>query len=97
MAKLFKTSGEIVDIAPENAKKRFSLEELYQHIGCSLIDAQCMENKDKEELWFIADDEGLLRNEPELNRKATAFVRAFSGFNWTLFGNVVICNGNEFK
>lgn len=96
MAKLYKTNGEVVEITPKNKRKGFSLQECYDHIGCDLIDAQCISN-DGDETWFVADDEGLLKDKPILNIKATAEARRLSGRAWTLFGNVIICSGKEFK
>lgn len=78
MAKLYKTNGEVVEITPKNKRKGFTLQECYDHIGCDLIDAQCISN-DGDETWFVADDEGLLKDKPILNVKVTAEARRLSG------------------
>ena len=96
MAKLYKTNGEVVEITPKNKRDGFSLQECYNHIGCDLIDAHRISDTG-DGTWFIADDEGLLKNNPVLNVKATVEVRRLSGRAWELFGNVIICSGKEFK
>ena len=96
MAKLYKTNGEVVEITPKNKRNGFTLQECYDYIGCDLIDAYCLD-EDGDGTWFVADDEGLLKNDPILNVKATAEASRLSGLDWELYGNVIICSGKEFK
>lgn len=98
MGKLYKIDGTITEITPKDPKRGFTLEECYGYIGCSLIDAKCLgEDENGVETWFICDDEGLLKDSPIYNLRATKRARDISGLKWKLFGNVIICSGEEFK
>lgn len=98
MGKLYKIDGTVTEITPKDPKRGFTLEECYDLIKCSLIDAKCLgEDENGVETWFICDDEGLLKDAPIYNLRATKRARDISGLKWKLFGNVIICSGEEFK
>lgn len=98
MGKLYKIDGTVTEITPKDPKRGFTLEECYGYIRCNLIDAKCLgEDENGVETWFICDDEGLLKDSPIYNLRATKRARDISGLKWKLFGNVIICSGEEFK
>ena len=96
MAKLYKTNGGIITVTPKDKKNGFSLEECYNLIDCSTITAHRLSTQGKG-LWFVADDEALLKERPEFNIKATAKAREISKLNYNLFGNVLFCDDKEFQ
>lgn len=86
MGKLYKIDGTVTEITPKDPKRGFTLEECYKYIRCSLIDAKCLgEDENGVETWFI------------YNLRATKRARDISGLKWKLFGNIIICSGEEFK
>ena len=93
MAKLYKTDGSIVDIEPKDKRKGFQLQELYDAIGCDIVEAIRF-SKDE---YFICDEEGLLKPNPIRNNKANDYITSVCGNNWDIHGNVVICKTKEFK
>lgn len=93
MAKLYKLNGEVLDIEPKNPKKGFQLQELYDLIGCDLI--QPIEFS-KEEM-FICDEEGWLKPDAQRNEKVNEYITNICGDDWDVAGNVVICKINELK
>jgi hypothetical protein len=92
MAKLYKCDGTVKDVEPKNKKDGFGLQELYNLIGCRLVELVYLPNDE----IIIVDEEGLINNS-ELNIKITQIARQKSGYQYTLFGNAVLCKSEEFK
>ena len=93
MAKLYKCDGTVKDVEPKNKKDGFGLQELYDLIGCDLV--ECV-NFSAEEI-AICDEEGWLKPNPKRNEKANDYIIGVSGDDWDICGNVVICKTEEFK
>lgn len=93
MAKLYKCDGTVKDVEPKNKKDGFGLQELYDLIGCDLV--ECV-NFSVEEI-AICDKEGWLKPNPQRNEKANDYITGVSGYDWDICGNVVICKTEEFK
>ena len=92
MAKLVKTTGEVIEITPEN-KSDFSLKELQ-----ALVDGYIEIYRTKEKV-FVWNENGLNKRLPE-NETATVMLYAeLDGFKpvQMLVGDVLICNNNELK
>jgi hypothetical protein len=92
MAKLYKCDGTVKDVEPKNKKDGFGLQELYNLIGCRLVELVYLPNDE----IIIVDEEGLV-NDSELNFKITQIARQKSGYQYTLFGNAILCKSEEFK
>ncbi len=92
MAKLYKCDGTVKDVEPKNKKDGFGLQELYNLIGCRLVELVYLPNDE----IIIVDEEGLV-NDSELNVKITQIARQKSGYQYTLFGNAILCKSEEFK
>ena len=93
MAKLYKCDGTVKDVEPKNKKDGFGLQELYDLIGCDLVEYV---NFSAEEI-AICDEEGWLKPNPQRNEKANDYITGVSGDDWDICGNVVICKTEEFK
>ena len=93
MAKLYKCDGTVKDVEPKNKKDGFGLQELYDLIGCDLV--ECV-NFSADEI-AICDEEGWLKPNPQRNEKANDYIIGVSGDDWDICGNVVICKTEEFK
>lgn len=91
MAKLYKTSGEIVEVSPKNGKD-FSLEELQEFVD-GYIEIVWL---DKERSMVI-NEEGKLKHLP-YNKKATEeYNSSYKGRNDYIVGNALICKSNQLK
>lgn len=89
-AELFKTNGDVVEIQPKNGGD-FTLDELYEHIGCRSIDILRLDTK----RLMVLDDEGKLA-EKEVNSNAT-MIADVSGVIplWDcIVGDVIICDND---
>lgn len=93
MAKLYKCDGTVKDVEPKNKKDGFGLQELYDLIGCDLV--ECVDFSDEEVAIF--DEEGRLKENHQRNEKANNYIIGVSGNDWDICGNVVICKTEEFK
>lgn len=85
MAQLIKTDTTITEIEPKNGTD-FNLQELYEAIGCSLIEVVYLPDG----RLMIADEEGSY-NKPVLNFIASAMAGT------QIVGNVVVCDDNQFR
>ena len=94
MAKLIKIDGTIEEVTPKNKRKGFTLQELYDLIGCELIEP-IEYTKGK---FFICDEEFRLKDgwEQRRNKTANDMIIAETGDDWDLAGNIVICSKKEF-
>lgn len=93
MAKLLTTAGETKEVQPANAKRGFTLKELYSLIGCDLVEVVGPNKKGE---IMICDEEGKL-NGSNVNQKATDWYWKSFGPYDVIVGNAVICKNSEFK
>lgn len=87
MAKLIKVDGSTSHVEPQNQKEGFSLEECYKYIECELIEAHLID----ENLYLVCDEEGALKEDAVINKTI------LHKYGVTIFGNVMLCNPEEFK
>ena len=94
MAKIIKTTGEVIEVTPKNGTD-FSLEEMQEivnHNGNHYIEVINLPNNK----LMIVNEEGKLINAP-INRKATdIFMQSFGACD-VVCGNVLVCDGNQVK
>ena len=88
-AKLLKASGEVVEIKPKNGTD-FTLDELYKHLQCSLVDVINLNQDD----IMIVDDEGKLTSNNVVNVNATKLAQENQAIIfWDyIAGNAIVCN-----
>ena len=67
MAKLIKTDGTEIEVAPKNPRKGFTCAELYKLIGCEVVEPVGPNSKGE---LMICDEMGKL-NGSKVNQKAT--------------------------
>jgi hypothetical protein len=93
MAKLIKTSGDVFDALPAN-RKAFTLDEMYELIGCTSIEV--VRTRDPR-IWLIVDEEYLLRPPPHVvNRIATNIYHDAGGRpDHPVCGDVLVCTPRE--
>ena len=91
---LYETTGAVVEINPKNGTD-FSLEDLYEHIGCRVIDILSLNDNNR---LMVIDDEGKL-NGAEINTTATMIAQNYNVIPiWDVIkGNVVICDSGMIK
>ena len=90
MATLLKTDGTKVQVSPKN--KRFTLKELYELIGCDMIERVGPSKKGES---LIVDEEGNFRESVIANWNATDWIAAEFGVMIVVVGNDVIVPQNE--
>lgn len=84
------SEGEMTEVSPKD--KYFTLEELYKHINCDIIECVYLpENK-----IMIVDEEGMLKKR-QLNLLATLIVSHIRKNFVIICGDVVIINENQFE
>ena len=93
MAKLIKTDGTEIEVAPKKPRKGFTCAELYELIGCEIVEP--VGPNAKSEL-MICDEMGKL-NGSKVNQKATDWYWKSFGPYDVIVGNVVICDNKQFK
>lgn len=90
MAQLFKTTGEVIEITPQNGKK-FSLEEAQKLVGGYV---ELVPLKHRKQL--ICNEEGIILGMP-YNAKATEVLRENYGPHAQhLYGDIILCMTKEF-
>ena len=90
MAELIREDGTVETVAPQNGRT-FSLAEMYQLIGCSLV--QVIYLADGRLMWL--DEEGKFK-EHSRNEQATILLeQAGGGFGDYVAGNALICRESE--
>ena len=102
MAKIIKTDGTIIrNVKPENGVS-FSLEEMYKHIGCEMIEPIYLDG----DCVMVCDEEGWLKENRQLNVVASAYLvlktknyreKHNIGVPAPLVGNVLVCTTKEFQ
>jgi len=70
MALLIKADGTDSEVRPKG--KKFTLEELYQHVGCSTVELLVLPGQPRRDLWM--DEDGKATRKP-VNERATALAR----------------------
>lgn len=93
MAKLIKTDGTEIEVAPKNPRKGFTCAELYELIGCETVESVGPNFKGE---LMICDEEGKFKG-LKVNQKATEWYWSSFGPYDVILGNVVICNKRQFK
>lgn len=93
-AKLLKASGEVMEIEPNNDTD-FTLDELYKHLQCSLVDVIKLNQDD----IMIVDDEGKLTSNNVVNVNATKLAQENQAIIfWDyIVGNAIVCNRKMVK
>lgn len=84
MAELIKTNGEVITVSPKG--KTFKLKELYELIGCDLIEIVHIANG----RLLVVDEEGKLKDNIEINKRASMLAGCI------IVGNAVVCDDKEF-
>ena len=90
MARLIKTSGEIIEVSPKNGTD-FSLEELQEFVGGYIEIVNILTGTPKGTI-MVVNEEGKLRD-LEINGVASAMV----GFRDIVVGDVLVCDNNQIK
>ena len=88
-AKLLKASGEVAEIKPNNGAD-FTLDELYKHLNCSLVEVISLNQDD----IMVVDDEGKLTSNNVVNVNATVLAQenqAITSWDY-IAGNAIVCN-----
>lgn len=88
-AKLLKASGEVMEIEPKNGTD-FKLDELYEHLNCSLVEVINLNQDD----IMVVDDEGKLKSNNVVNVNATTLAQKNQAIVfWDyIVGNAIVCN-----
>lgn len=86
MAKLIKTSGEVINVTPKNEGKPFTLEELKEYVGGWI---ECI-YLNKHQVMVI-NEEGKLLNLPYNTIATEAYRLAFQPTNDFIVGDALIC------
>lgn len=88
MAKIIKTNGDEIEVAPKNGKD-FKLEELNEIVD-GYIEIVWLPNDE----IMVVNEDGKLRKLP-VNQKATEIY--FNAFNYPdiIVGDVLLCNANQ--
>ena len=88
-AKLLKASGEVVEIEPKNGTD-FKLDELYEHLKCSLVEVINLNQDD----IMVVDEEGKWSSNNVINVNATVLAQENQAIIfWDyIVGNAIVCN-----
>ena len=86
-----KTDGELTEVAPN--EKEVTLKELYDLCSCDLVECVYLPNNK----IMIVDEEGKLKEKPEINLLATMIAsHCYKNF-MVICGDVVIVNNEQFR
>lgn len=92
-AKLFKVDGTVVDVQPKNGTD-FQLQEMYDLIGTDIIEIVHLYNG----MLMVIDEEGKLRNDPQVNPIATHLWMKDKPHSWDyIVGNALVCDPKMVK
>lgn len=92
-AKLLKASGEVVEIEPKNGAD-FTLEELYEHLQCGLVEIIVLNQDD----IMVIDEEGTWTFKG-VNVRATKHAQenqAIASWDY-IVGDAIVCNRKMVK
>lgn len=93
-AKLLKASGEVMEIEPKNGTN-FTLDELYEHLNCSLVEVI---NLNQDDIMAV-DEEGKWASNNGVNLNATKCAQenqAITSWDY-IVGNAIVCNRNMIR
>jgi hypothetical protein len=90
MATLYKSSGEILEVSPENGTN-FGLREVQE-----LVDGYVELLSLDQQNMILMDEEGKCRHKP-VNINASKLVAERTGVNYCLVGDVLLCAIGEFR
>lgn len=88
-AKLLKASGEVMEIEPKNGTN-FTLDELYEHLNCSLVEVINLNQDD----IMVVDEEGKWASNKGVNLNATKCAQenqAITSWDY-IVGDAIVCN-----
>ena len=88
-AKLLKVSGEVMEIEPKNGTD-FKLDELHEHLQCSLIEVIYLNQDD----IMVVDEEGKWASNNVINVNATMLAQenqAITSWDY-IAGDAIVCN-----
>ena len=88
-ARLLKASGEVMEIEPKNGTN-FTLDELYKHLQCSLVEVINLNQDD----IMVVDEEGKWASNNVINVNATVLAqenRAIVFWDYVV-GDAIVCN-----
>lgn len=88
-AKLLKANGEVMEIEPKNGAD-FTLEELYEHLQCGLVEIIALNQDD----IMVIDEEGKWVSNNVVNVNATKCAQknqAITSWDY-IAGDVIVCN-----
>ena len=93
-AKLLKASGEVMEIEPKNGTD-FKLDELYEHLQCSLVEVININQDD----IMVVDEEGKLASNNVVNANATTLAQENQAIMfWDyIAGDAIVCNRKMVK
>lgn len=98
MATLIKVDGTKTVITPRNKKRGFTLEEVYEAIGCDMV--QCVNVNNGAEENMICDEEAKCKEGwmERVNREATRiFDKTYGPGRDVIIGDVLLCTRKEWK
>lgn len=98
MATLIKVDGTKKTVTPRNKKNGFTLDEIYELLGCSMIEHISVLNGKEEHM--IVDEEGKLKEgwTERINAEATRIFDKSYGAGWdVVVGDVLMCSSKEWK
>lgn len=94
MAKLIKTDGTEKEVFPQG--KKFTCKEVAELIGADLIEQVTLRVEGGRQ-YMLCDEEGAIKSGAIANPKASKiFCENFPYDVPEIFGDVIICNTNEF-
>jgi len=94
MATLIKPDGTETQVHPANTSHGFTLEELYRHIGCGIV--EMVRLADGREMWL--DEEGKFNSALAPNERATILLVQAGGIPGDfVVGNVLVTDAGEVK
>ena len=87
-AKLLKVSGEVMEIEPKNGTD-FTLDELYEHLQCSLVEVI---NLNQDDIMVVEEEGKWASNVVNVNATVLAQEnRAITSWDY-IAGNAIVCN-----
>ena len=90
MAQIIKTSGEVVEVSPQNGTD-FQLEEV-KAVVCGWVEAINL----RDGRLMLCDEEGKLKNKP-VNIEATKIFHSALRTSDFIVGDVLVCKEDELK